>query len=401
MPLIIGPTGKKVAIDDPKKFDYWLTQPGFRRATAKEEKAYQDERLALVRAKELEKFKGSGLYLATVSIGGKDGYGRAADLIKKELELLDIPVTRYYNDQKVALIFHAPTAIARIDCPYKIVYTMFESTKIPDDWIPYLKEADLVLVPSKWCQKVFKDSGIETKVLPLGYDSTVFKYHKRENKRKARKDFVFLHYNAFNVRKGFMELFKAFTAEFKKDEPVKLILKTTLNKSLFPITKSQYPNIEVIYGKSSEKELCDIINRSDCFVFPSRGEGFGMTPLEAMATGIPAIVPNAHGISEYFNPECMYEVALDGECPAIYLRYQGIDVGKMAMCSVEDLRKKMRWAYDHQDEVIEKGKLAAEWVKHWTFKKTAKRLQTVFEEALEKPVADRKLGDILTLEKIT
>ncbi len=400
MSLIVNPAGRLVALDDPNQVDYWLQQPGFRKATKEEEREYTAERLALVRTKELEKHKGAGLYMATVSIGGKDGYGRGADLIKKELEALEVPVTRYYNEQKVSLIFHAPPAIAQVESPYRIIYTMFESTKIPEEWIPYLKEADEILVPTKWCQSVFKKSGIVTKVVPLGYDDTVFKYKERENKRQAKKVFTFLHYNAFNIRKGFMELFKAFTEEFQPDEPVRLLLKTTANRPLLPITKAQYPNIDIIYGKNTEGELANLIYESDCFVFPSRGEGFGMTPLEAMATGIPAILPNAHSFTEYFNADCMYEVKVGGTCPGIYLRYQGMDVGEMVVCDIPDLRRKMRWAYEHQDEVLEKGKIAAEYVKNWTFKKTALRLKEIYEAALEKPTKERPLNDVLTLEKV-
>lgn len=400
MPLLVNPGGRLVVVDDPKEYDYWLNQPGFKKATPQEEKEYIAERLAIVKAKELERYKGSGIYLATVSIGGADGYGIAADLIKRGLEGLEIPITRYYNDQKVAIIFHAPTAIAQVESPYRIVYTMFESTKIPDSWIPFLKEADLVIVPTKWCQGVFKASGIDTKVIPLGYDDTVFKFKPRENKRKKKKTFNFLHYNAFNVRKGFMELFKAFTEEFQPDEPVKLILKTTGNTAPIPIAKSQYPNIDVIYGKSSNNELLQIIYDSDCFVFPSRGEGFGFTPLECMATGIPAIVPNAHGISEYFNPDYMYEVKIGAKCPGLYRRYQGQDVGEMVVCDVKHLKQQMRYVYEHQDEAIKMGEKASEYVKQWSFRNTAIELKKIYEEALETPIKERKLYDVLTLEKV-
>ena len=136
---------------------------------------------------------------------------------------------------------------------------MFESTKIPDDWKEYLDSADKVLVPSKWCQEVFKKSGVESIVIPLGFDNQVFKYYERMNKRKAKKDFIFLHYNAFNIRKGFLELFKAFTQEFQKDEPVRLILKTNLRSIPIPINKAQYPNIDIIHEEMPEKDLVSLI----------------------------------------------------------------------------------------------------------------------------------------------
>lgn len=86
-------------------------------------------------------------------------------------------------------------------------------------------------------------------------------------------------------------------------------------------------------------------------VYPSRGEGFGITPLEAMATGLPAIVPNAHGITEYFNAGYMLEVKVAEKCPGLYHSFKGQDVGEMVICDVNDLRQQMRFAYNHQQQM--------------------------------------------------
>lgn len=402
MPIIVNPAGRFVALDDPKEAEYWLQKVGFRKATPQEEQTYIDERMNRVREAQMTLEKGKGIYLRTVSHGGKDGYGRAADLISRELKALDIPVTRYYNDQKVGILFHLPNGIAHMETPYRIIYSMFESTKIPDEWVPYLQAADRVIVPSKFCQEAFNRAGIKAEIVPLGYDDEVFTYHEREVKRDTRQDFVFLHYNAFNVRKGFMELFKAFTQEFDKTEPVRLLLKTTLNTmpSRFPISKAQYPNIDIHYGKVSEKELLEDIKKSDCFVFPSRGEGFGMTPLECMATGMPAIVPNAHGIAEYFNPDYMYEVKIKETCPGMYMRFRGQNVGDMVICDVEDLRRKMRHVYEHQKEALAKGKAAAEYVKKYSFKETARLLKEMYDQAIVQPLPEKKNGDVLIMHKV-
>ena len=238
MTVLINPGGKYVILDDPKQVEHWLRRPGFKKLNPKDEKAYLKERQITINKRKSSK-KTPEIYLNTVSSGGKDGYGIAAEMISKELDTLGLKVKRYYDGQDVAILFHNPYGIARVEAPYRIIYTMFESTKIPDDWIPYLEAANEVWVPSKWVASIFKKAGITAKVIPLGYDANTYKYIKRYNKQKKRQDFNFLHYNAFNARKGFLEVFKAFTQEFKKDEPVKLTLKTTINRSPLPITKSQ------------------------------------------------------------------------------------------------------------------------------------------------------------------
>lgn len=402
MPYLINPFGRIVAVDDKQQYENLLKIKGYKALTPQQEREHIVQRIKTVESLKHTQDPTHGVYLSTVSGGGKDGYGISSATLIRELRKLGITIDTYYKGQKVAILFHNPYGIASIEAPYRIIYTMFESDKIPDDWGEYLKVADLVLVPSKWCQSIFAKAGIKSEVVPLGYDSSIYKYVHRENKRKANKPFVFLHYNAFNARKGFTEVFKAFVKAFDPTEPVKMIFKTTLEHIPLPITPQEYPNIQVILGKTSELELNNIIKQADCFVFPSRGEGFGITPLETMATGMPAIVPNAHGITEYFNTDYMYEVKVAETCPALYSRYKGQDVGKMIVCDVDDLARQMRYVYEHQDEAMAKGEKASEYVKNWTFEKTAHMLRDIINGAITKPIdIKRNIGNVLTLEKIT
>jgi glycosyltransferase involved in cell wall biosynthesis len=217
---------------------------------------------------------------------------------------------------------------------------------------------------------------------------------------KTIRILFFLHYNAFNIRKGFLEVFKAFNKAFAHDEPVKLIFKTTIEHQTLPIIKSEYPNIEIIRGKFSDADLVNLLHTADCFVYPSRGEGFGMTPLEAMATGIPAIVPNAHGITEYFNPDFMYEAKVAETCPGIYSRYKNQDVGNMVVCDIDQLAQQMRYIYEHQEEAREKGRKAAEYVKQWTFAKTGELLKQYIDQAEKLDLSKRPIKNILKLEGV-
>jgi glycosyltransferase involved in cell wall biosynthesis len=402
MAVFINPGGRIVQVDDPKLVLEHEANPAFKKLSEKEEKDWQEQRTAQIQEMKAQANmdESKGIYLATVSQGGKDGYGIASARLISELKATGIPVSLNYEGQKVGILFHNPYSILQIETPYRVIYTMFESDKIPNDWKDYLDAADLVIVPSKWCQEVFKKAGVETTVVPLGYDDKVFKYVERPIKRDIRQDFTFLHYNAFNIRKGFPEVFKAFTQEFAKDEPVKMIFKTTLNQIPLPITKAQYPNIEIITGSCSDQELMQICARSDAFVFPSRGEGFGMTPLETMATGLPAIVPNAHGHTEYFDANYMYEAKVAEMCPALYSRYKNQDVGKMVVCDIPELRKQMRWIYEHQKEAHEMGKKASEYVKQWTFVETARKLNEVLVDILKKPISEKPLRNVLKLDTV-
>jgi glycosyltransferase involved in cell wall biosynthesis len=237
-------------------------------------------------------------------------------------------------------------------------------------------------------------------VVPLGYNDDAFGYIDRPVPVDTGADFTFIHYDSFNTRKGFVQVVEAFSQEFKDNEPVKLILKTVHERPPVPIMKSQYPNIEVVKEKLSEPDLMALLGRANCMVYPSLGEGFGITPLEAMATGLPAIVPNAHGISEYFDPKYMLEVEIEEMVPALYNRFKGQSVGNMTLPSVKHLRKQMRYAFNNQRKMKELGKSASEYVKSYTYKITAKKLGEVLSSWQNKDVMKRPDSKYLTVEEV-
>ena len=368
---------------------------GLRKATPAEIEQYKTRR-AIMNAQAAES---DTVYFQTVK-GSPDGYGMSRDHLIKELAALKIQLVESFQEQKVGLLYNYPYGILSMRSPVRLIYTMFESDKIPDEWPDYLNMADEVIVPSTWCKEVFARSGVKATVVPLGYNSELFTYIDRPIPAETGAPFTFIHYDSFNYRKGFSEVFQAFTEEFGKDEPVRLILKTAQNSVAVPIMPSQYPNIEVITGSLPERELVELLGRANCMVYPSRGEGFGITPLEAMATGLPAIVPNEHGISEYFNREFMIEVKASERCPALYSRFKGEDVGKMVVADVSDLKKQMRAAFEDQAAMKALGQAASKYVQQYTYKETAKKLAEVIDRWRKADNIRRNDSKYLQVERV-
>lgn len=396
--VIQQPNGGRIVEIDDEVQAHELLRQGFTQVSPEVEQRWRAERLAVIKEANQEVVAPRDtldVYLKTTNRRG-DGYGMSSAHLIREGKAAGLFLNETYNQQKIGMIYHRPTGVVGLDTELRVIYTMFESTKIPGNWKMYCDFADKVLVPSKWCQQVFAEAGVETEVVPLGYNSEVF----TPVERPQREVFTFLHYDAFNVRKGFLEVFKAFNMAFKPTDPVRLVFKTTRETLPFPIPKGEYPNIDIIQGDVTEKELADMLETADCFVFPSRGEGFGIPPLEAMATGLPVIVPNAHGISEYFNPECMVEVKVKGECPAMYHSFKGQDVGTMVMTDTKDLAKQMRYLFKHQDEARAIGAKAAEYAKEWSYKESAKKLSTILRELAANPPKKKRDGDILAVDTL-
>lgn len=398
---ITRPDGRVVEIDDQESADKVLMMAGWRESTDEEIelKRSQVEEFVARAAAEISDPDMPAVYYQTVS-ASPDGYGMSRDILKSELYQKGVMLQEDFKGQKVGLLYSYPTGVTQMRSDVRLIMTMFESDKIPEDWPEYLNMAEEVIVPSKWCADVFAKSGVNATVVPLGYNDRVFKYIDRPVPVDIDQPFTFIHYGSFNIRKGFPEVFQAFTEEFKTNEPVRLILKTTDRRPLIPILKSQYPNIEVICGQITEAELSDLLGRSNCMVYPSRGEGFGITPLEAMATGIPAIVPNAHGISEYFNANYMLEVKATERCPGLYHSFKGQDVGEMVVCDVSDLRQQMRFAYNHQTQMKALGQSASEYVKGYTYQHTADRLAAIIKRWNETEIIKRNDSKYLQVEKV-
>jgi len=102
------------------------------------------------------------------------------------------------------------------------------------------------------------------------------------------------------------------------------------------------------------------IKSFDCFVLPTRGEGFGLPILECGAMGIPSIVTGHSGVLDLVDDTTGW--LIDNtlvDIPLQYLPYfKNYIGGKWAEPSIEHLRKLMRYTFEHPEEVKVKGDAA-------------------------------------------
>ena len=162
---------------------------------------------------------------------------------------------------------------------------------------------------------------------------------------------------------------------------MRLVLKTqsgTLGHLQF---SPEMGRIEVIDEAYSVDQMKELLEEADCFVFPSRGEGFGIPPLEAMATGLPTIIADNTGMSDYANNKYNYVIRKHEVVPAVRYPKPCGDVGTWHDPDYQELKALMKEVYENREAAAEKGKLASQWVRdEWNYDVAARKII----EAVEK-----------------
>ena len=116
-------------------------------------------------------------------------------------------------------------------------------------------------------------------------------------------------------------------------------------------------------------------------VNPTRGEGFGLIPLEHMATGLPTIVSSNTGCQEYINPK--FNIGLDCKQEPSFFNRIGGDFGYDMVPTIKSIKEKILWCYENREEAKEMGKRASEWVKtNLTWDHSALKMMNVIEHIL-------------------
>jgi glycosyltransferase involved in cell wall biosynthesis len=208
---------------------------------------------------------------------------------------------RSYNDTRIgdALIWYSqPPAWYKTGRKKTIGFTMFESTAIPDEWIAGLAKVDEIWVPSPFCAEVFGQYEMRApiEVVSLGVNPKDFPPMRRQRREKLR----FLHdmTHLGELRKGAQLAIDAFLEAFPDRPDVELVVRAAWPDATQSI-QTKDPRVTLRVERLRTLQLCAVYHDFDAMIYPSRGEGFGLIPLQAMMTGMPTIYPDATSLSAF------------------------------------------------------------------------------------------------------
>ena len=181
-----------------------------------------------------------------------------------------------------------------------IRWAIFESDKLPQYALESLAPAHLIWVPSQWGKDVLIANGVDAQkidVVPEGVDTNLFHPFLRSKTKKENTAFRFLCIGKYEKRKSYAELLEGFKRAFANSSEVELVIKGDYfirfeqkkQELIDLVSASGLTNVKLAFGNYPKEKLVALYNIGDVFIFPSKGEGWGLPLLEAAATGMPLI----------------------------------------------------------------------------------------------------------------
>lgn len=245
-----------------------------------------------------------------------------------------------------------------------VIWTMYETTECPVTFRD-LDDFEMVLVPSdqnreafgKWHDRVF--------TVPLAVDD-------RWRYRRPSVDGRFtVLASGSEKRKGLDLACETFVKAFPNNNDVRLLLKTPTDMT-FGLPSD--PRFERVSGFLSSLDEVRLYASANVYLGLSRGEGFGMMPLQAIVQGTPTVLSSGHGhaMFEHFGLPVATKVVEASE-----YRLYG-EAGGWWESDVDDAVDKLRDVYNNYDSHVRRSAaqamVAAE---QFTWDNTVERLLDV------------------------
>lgn len=202
----------------------------------------------------------------------------------------------------IAVQFCHPTQYERVENTLSVNFAMYEHPELPMEFVSMAQIADALIVPSEFCAKIYREAirpmPCPLIVNPLGFDPEVF---GPPAERPPVKPFRFLYVGDLNDRKGWHLIHKEAWKLFHALPGIELYMKITGGGTQRKFFRAH--NVIWDERRLPREALRRLYHSAHAFVFPSMGEGFGLTLLEAIACEIPVIATDSGGVMEFLDPK--------------------------------------------------------------------------------------------------
>jgi glycosyltransferase involved in cell wall biosynthesis len=283
-----------------------------------------------------------------------NGYGYANYHIKQSLMRLNYEL---HNESPIRVCFSQPY-LYKFDIynNIRIGYTPWESTALPDGWLKAFNSLDELWTTSALCKRWYLEAGVSVPIYVFHHGVDEMWTPRQRNSFNRVK---FLHIGEPSPRKGGQLALEAFIAAFGKNDYVSLTIKaqktnTTRvyqsghrggSRSILGLPHQIYGNVRMITDDLPAEEMVSLLHSHDVLVYPSWGEGFGLIPLQALATGMPVIC------TEAWAPYASHLGGLGLNSRLADSKWPHIHPGKMFEPDFDHLVELYRQSYEHNGEL--------------------------------------------------
>ncbi len=244
---------------------------------------------------------------------------------------------------------------------HRVVFTMWETDVLPADFRNWLGEYDQVLVPCEHNVELFSQHHRDVSFVTLGVDRKVWS----PRVRPEGEVFRFAAGGSLWRRKGLDIAVEAFNR--LKLHNAELHIKAAPHAQDTP-TRNPGPNIHLHRNWMTLPETVDWFHQADCYIAASRGEGFGLMPLQAIAAGIPTILSLTTGQTQFAHL-ATYQIPCGTS--------KADTTGNWDEPNLHDLMEAMHDAYHNRDRNNITAKQNAARTADWTWHKAVKQLLAV------------------------
>lgn len=256
-----------------------------------------------------------------------------------------------------------------------IVYTTFETTKIPDFWVEALnKHYHYCIVPHAYMKEVFADSGVR---IPIEVIQQGFTRHNRAYRIKPPTDVFRIGFLGVpNDRKNLFKLYQACVNLLPRIPQLRLSVHvaTLFGWMYSPLLAliEHTPFVEWTEGLLAEDTVSRWYADLSCYVFPSSGEGWSFTPRESMYLGIPTMLTDIPVHKEIIESGYCRIIPVNGKEDA---KCYGSMCGRWDRVRVGDIEDAIWDVYQNYGSYLIRAIQGGRWIENrWTNESSRQRL---------------------------